>query len=357
MSSPRLQDVLSALPLPALAVDQTERIIAANAGLITLIGQDVVGRSYITMLRQPALLDLIDQSLRDGVPRAARYIANDGVQEVEYDVTARAVGQNANVGTRMLILCFADISHLQEGDQMRRDFVANVSHELRTPLTSLMGFIETLKGPAREDPETSARFLGIMQAEAERMNRLVGDLMSLSRVESNERVRPTTRIDLIAILDSVARTLGPLAAEADVRIEKNFEDETIELLGDQDQLMQVFTNIVENAIKYGGSGERVLLSVQRSDREASLRAPGVRVQVKDYGPGIDPMHLPRITERFYRADDHRSRAMGGTGLGLAIVKHIINRHRGRLRVASELGQGAEFTVILPTSAREDSGPE
>jgi two-component system phosphate regulon sensor histidine kinase PhoR len=231
---------------------------------------------------------------------------------------------------------------------MRRDFVANVSHELRTPLTALMGFIETLRGPAREDAAARDRFLDIMATEAGRMNRLVGDLLSLSRVEGEERVRPRGMVNLTGVLESVLRTLRPLAEDAGVMLEADLGDGPVEIVGDADQLMQVFTNLVENAIKYGASGKRVTVWMERADRDPALRAPGVRVHVIDYGPGVDPVHLPRLTERFYRADSHRSRALGGTGLGLAIVKHIVNRHRGRLRVASDLGQGAKFTVVLPT---------
>ena len=179
------------------------------------------------------------------------------------------------------------------------------------------------------------------------MNRLVGDLLSLSRVEAEGRVRPTGRLNLIALLGNTLRNLGPLAAEKQVDLIPDFGDAPVHVLGDADQLQQVFTNLVENAINYGGSGERVEITVQRTDHEPLLRTPGVRVTVRDHGPGIDPVHLPRLTERFYRVDNHRSRNLGGTGLGLAIVKHILNRHRGRLRITSELGEGAAFTVILP----------
>jgi two-component system phosphate regulon sensor histidine kinase PhoR len=230
---------------------------------------------------------------------------------------------------------------------MRSDFVTNVSHELRTPLTALIGFIETLRGSARNDLAATARFLDIMQDEAERMNRLVGDLMSLNRVEGDERVRPTQSVVLNDIIHSSLHTLHPLASEVDVAFEIEFPEVPIQIIGDADQLTQVFINIIGNAIRYGGSGGRITLRITTNAREPALRAAGVRIQIIDYGAGIDPVHLPRLTERFYRADDHRSRDLGGTGLGLAIVKHIISRHRGRLRIESELGEGATFTVILP----------
>lgn len=340
--SPLLDDTLAALPMPALAVDAGERIAAANAEARTLIGQGIVGRNFVTILRQPALIETIESVLRDGVPRTSRYLANDGVQDTTFQVSARVIPP-----AKVILLCFSDVTHLEQAGQMRRDFVANVSHELRTPLTALMGFIETLRGPARDDAAARDRFLNIMEGEAGRMNRLVGDLLSLSRVEGDERVRPRDSVSLTGILTSVITALRPLADEASVTLETELGQNPVEIIGDADQLMQVFTNLVENAIKYGASGKRVTVLLEVMERDPALRAPGVRVHVIDYGPGIEAVHLPRLTERFYRADSHRSRALGGTGLGLAIVKHIINRHRGRLRVESEPGEGARFTVVLP----------
>ena len=339
-----VEDLLAALPMPALAIDGTERIIAANAEAKTLVGQGIEGRNYVTILRQPALIETIEAVLRDSRTRTARFLSNDGVQDTTFQVSARVVP-----AASIIVLTFTDVTHLEQAGQMRRDFVANVSHELRTPLTALIGFIETLRGPARDDAAARDRFLDIMEGEAGRMNRLVGDLLSLSRVEGEERVRPREQTNLTEILQSVLRTLRPLADEASVVLEADFDEAPVMITGDSDQLMQVFTNLVENAIKYGASGERVIVSMATSERDPALRAPGVRVHVTDFGPGIDPVHLPRLTERFYRADSHRSRALGGTGLGLAIVKHIINRHRGRLRVESDLGSGAQFTVVLPSS--------
>jgi two-component system phosphate regulon sensor histidine kinase PhoR len=210
-----------------------------------------------------------------------------------------------------------------------------------------MGFIETLRGPARDDAAARDRFLGIMEGEASRMNRLVGDLLSLSRVESEERVRPNTKVDLRDLIASTLRYLAPVAKERNVQLHYTGPDVPVEVTADADQISQVLTNLVENAIKYGRHGGNVRVNLALAERDPAVRGPGARIQVSDDGPGIDPVHLPRLTERFYRADSHRSRQLGGTGLGLAIVKHIINRHRGRLRVESELGQGSVFTVILP----------
>lgn len=230
---------------------------------------------------------------------------------------------------------------------MRSDFVANVSHELRTPLTALTGFIETLRGPARDDAEARDRFLGIMEVEGKRMNRLVADLLSLSRVEDMARIRPSDSVDIYAVLNSVRNALSQTAEARGVTLSIDAQLEPPVLLaGDLDQLAQVFTNLIENAIKYGRRDGAVVVSVSRMAMFPAFKGPAICVAVQDDGPGIPAHHLSRLTERFYRVDNHRSRELGGTGLGLAIVKHIINRHRGRLRIESEVGQGSTFSVLL-----------
>ncbi|UWQ47487.1 sensor histidine kinase [Leisingera aquaemixtae] len=345
MTTELIDGFLAAIPLPAVLVDQTERFIAVNADAAALLGQGVKGRHFATILRQPSVAAAIEGCLRDRTPRVAKHLANDGAQDTTFAVTLRYVPGIGAVAGGAVLACFDDVTEREQAGQMRRDFVANVSHELRTPLTALIGFIETLRGPAREDAQARDRFLAIMEGEASRMNRLVGDLLSLNRVESEERVRPKQTVDLTGHLASTLKTLQPVAEARGVQINLEAPDKAVSVTGDPDQLQQVFTNLVENAVKYGGDQVRVVLS--RTDRDPAVRAAAARVQVIDNGPGIDPVHLPRLTERFYRADSHRSREMGGTGLGLAIVKHIVNRHRGRLRVDSELGQGSVFTVILP----------
>lgn len=337
-----LNQMIAALPLPTLAIDDDERIVAINKAAIELLGVAELGRHYITGLRQPALVETVEQCLSDQIPRSVPFQAGERAQPTTYDVHIQSIE-----GRRTIILSFQDLSHMTEAGQMRRDFVANVSHELRTPLTSLMGFIETLQGPARDDDGARARFLDIMYGEAVRMNRLVGDLLSLSRVEANERVRPVERVEIGGILGAVKRNLNVLASDANVEFDTQIGDNPIHVQGDIDQLQQVFTNLIENAIKYGGKNRQVDITATIAENDPTLRMPAVRVTVADQGPGIDPHHLPRLTERFYRIDSHRSRALGGTGLGLAIVKHIINRHRGRLKITSKLGEGAQFTVILP----------
>ena len=347
MSHDLIGEFVSAVPMPALMVDQTERIISANTDAKTLLGQNIEGRHYATILRQPQVIEAMEQSLRTKGPAKTRHLSNDGAQDTTFQVECRYLNGVGAVSGGAVLVVFQDVTHLEQATQMRRDFVANVSHELRTPLTALMGFIETLQSSARDDADARDRFLQIMTDEANRMNRLVGDLLSLNRVESQERVRPTEELELKGLLQSTLNSLRPLADDASVTMAVNAPAEPVMLPGDSDQLRQVFTNLIENAIKYGGSGGSVTVNVLPSERDTAMRGPAVRVQIVDKGPGIDAVHLPRLTERFYRADSHRSRQLGGTGLGLAIVKHIINRHRGRLRVESDLGKGSVFTVILP----------
>lgn len=347
MSEDLLAEFVSAIPMPALMVDQTERIIAANTDAKSLLSHNIKGRHFATILRQPQVIEAIEQSLRSKGPATTRHLSNDGAQDTTFEVQCRYMEGVGAVAGGAVLAIFQDVTHLEQASQMRRDFVANVSHELRTPLTALMGFIETLRGPARDDTAARERFLQIMTDEANRMNRLVGDLLSLNRVESEERVRPKEQLELTGLLQSTLNSLKPLAEDAGVTLTLDAAHGPVSVIGDSDQLRQVFTNLIENAIKYGGSGGSVLVRLSLSERDPATRGPAVRVLIIDKGPGIDSIHLPRLTERFYRADSHRSRQLGGTGLGLAIVKHIVNRHRGRLRVESDLGKGSVFTVILP----------
>ena len=337
------RDILNVLGIPALLIAPDERIYAVNEAAEALLGRNIEGRHFITALRQPTLLDTIEQVQRDGTQRETQFLTTDGQHDMTYRVTCGAVPMQ---GRRGVLLSFEDITPMEQAGQLRRDFVANVSHELRTPLTALLGFIETLQGPAKSDPQAQERFLGIMAAEAERMNRLVSDLLSLSRVEADERVRPVEPVDLASLMQQTRHSMMQLAEEAGIDISIHVPETPTPVPGDPDQLRQVLTNLVENALKYSDNGCYVRMSLSAPDYENRLRGNGVRIEVSDTGPGIDTVHLPRLTERFYRVDSHRSRELGGTGLGLAIVKHIVNRHRGRLQVDSQIGVGTTFTVIL-----------
>ena len=345
MTDHPLSSLLDSVPMGMVVIGMDGRVELANDRARDIFGSGMRGRHYITVLRQPTLLDTIEAVAKDEKDRTTRYLGRKDGRDTTYQVSCSAITWPNN--QRGISVTFDDITEIETAGQMRRDFVANVSHELRTPLTAMSGFIETLRGAAKDDPKARDRFLGIMEREAGRMNRLVDDLLSLSRVEAQERQRPTTTIDARALAESCLGTLEPKAAELSVQLKLDQIGTNFDVLADADQLRQVLNNLIENAIKYGRPDSTVTVAVAEVSNEPSIRGTGVRIDVTDQGEGISDLHLARLTERFYRIDNHRSREMGGTGLGLAIVKHIINRHRGRLRISSKTGEGSVFSVILP----------
>lgn len=338
--------LLDALPIAAIFIGNDNRIRASNDKARTLLNMQIDGRHYATALRQPTLLGQIEKTMTHGGAGQVSFINTEAGREVEYQVYLdRVSGEQGREDG--VLLSFTDEKSQEEAGQMRSDFVANVSHELRTPLTALTGFIETLRGPARDDAEARDRFLSIMEAEAKRMNRLVSDLLSLSRVEDMARIRPTDSVDILALLNSVRNALSQAAQARGTKVSIDLQlDPPVPVAGDMDQLVQVFTNLIENAIKYGRTDGHVTVKVSRIPSFPAFKGAAICVSVHDDGPGISVRHLSRLTERFYRVDSHRSRELGGTGLGLAIVKHILNRHRGRLRIESDEGQGSTFSVLL-----------
>ncbi|TAG20184.1 MAG: two-component sensor histidine kinase [Rhodobacterales bacterium] len=336
MSDAGFARLLQGVPMPAMLIQREDRVLACNPLALALLGDGIVDRNPAVAVRTPAVLSAISAAARSGGVHEARMTIRRDGQEQLFQVTVSDQGEG-------LVLCiFRDISEVEKAGAMRRDFVANVSHELRTPLTALIGFIETLRHAARDDPAARDRFLEIMEHEAGRMNRLVRDLLQLSRVEAEERVRPRDEVEVRALLEGVISSLRGVAEREGSSV--TLTGAAALVLGDHDQLTQVFTNLIENALKYGEAGQVVRVTLTP---EETVRGPAVRVEVADEGEGIDPVHLPRLTERFYRVDSHRSREMGGTGLGLAIVKHIVSRHRGWLRVDSVVGEGSRFSVVLP----------
>jgi two-component system phosphate regulon sensor histidine kinase PhoR len=330
-------DFLTGLPHPALVIGADERVLRANTAAEVLFGRGIAGRHHAYELRRPEPLAAIGAALRQGQSSDARLVIPGEGREQVYQMTVWPVGRGA-------ACLFEDMTRSEQAEQMRRDFVANVSHELKTPLTALSGFIETLQGSARNDANARDRFLAIMAREADRMNRLVRDLLHLSRVEAQERQRPESRIDLAGLVATTAATLRPMADRAGVTLEVAPTGLDAPVCADPDQMTQVLTNLIENAVKYGGTGGWVGVSLTK---EQGPRGPLARLMVEDRGEGIDPLHLPRLSERFYRVDGHRSREKGGTGLGLAIVKHIAQRHRGRLVIDSAPGKGTRVSILLP----------
>lgn len=341
------ETLLSGVSSPAVLIGPDERIAVINAAAERLLGHGQVARHYITALRQPAILDAIEQSMRDSSARKCDFLARDADKDTTWRASLAPVAEDKN--STFILITFDDISPQQDADLMRRDFVSNVSHELRTPLTAVLGFVETLRGAARHDADARERFLGIISREADRMAKLVDDLLSLSRVEEEERKRPTTDVSLTPLINGAVAALEPLAVASNVSCVINTPAQDVIIKGDHDQLHQVLTNLIENAVKYGGADKDVTITLTAPEHDPRVRTEAVHLTVKDEGEGIPSHQIPRLTERFYRLDGHRSRELGGTGLGLAIVKHIISRHRGRLRIESTMGQGSTFTVILPVA--------
>jgi two-component system phosphate regulon sensor histidine kinase PhoR len=339
---PPIETVLAGIPDPVVALDPDGEVIAFNARATAIAPALRPGEPISLGMRNPEVLDAIRRAAASQSAQRVEFFVRVPVERWYEAITtplAPAGGSGAFV-----IMTFHDLTPLRRVEEMRADFIANASHELRTPLASLSGFIETLQGPARDDTAARERFLTIMRAQANRMARLIDDLLSLSRIELNAHVHPDKDVDLGAIIRQVADGLQPLARDRGVEVHVAAPAERLVVKGDRDELIRVFENLVENALKYAASGKRVDISLTAVKAGTAREA---RVAVRDYGPGIAPEHLPRLTERFYRVDVSESRAQGGTGLGLALVKHILNRHGGRLTIESALGQGATFTALLP----------
>ena len=343
--------VLAGLPQPVIALDHQAQVIAFNAPASTIAPALRRAEPVTLGLRVPEVLDAIRRAIASGAPQRVEFIERVPVERWHEAIVAPIAFPSARQGpaARIVLVTFDDLTPLRRVEEMRADFVANASHELRTPLAALSGFIETLQGSARDDAEARSRFLIIMQAQATRMARLIDDLLSLSRIELNAYVRPDKPVELRAIVRQVVDGLQTLARDREVDVSIMASPDRIVVLGDRDELLRVFENLVENALKYAASGKRLDLSLTSDSRRGEAR-----VTVRDYGPGIAPEHLPRLTERFYRVDVADSRAQGGTGLGLALVKHILNRHGGRLTIESIAGQGATFTAHIPLANPENS---
>lgn len=332
--------IVQLLPDPLMVLGDGRSIMRTNAAARSAFGNDLPA-----LLRHPLLRAAIDRAIAEGSSQRAELALPAPVPR-ELDIAAIPLPANGErAGPERVMLVLSDRTRERAVERMRADFVANASHELRTPLASLAGFIETLRGPAADDPPAQQRFLGIMAEQAARMNRLIDDLLSLSRIELTEHQPPSDRVDLGVLIERLAAAFEPRLAERAMVLERAIAADLPNVPGDADQLVQVLQNLLDNAVKYGAGVVRVAAASAPPGRWPTR--PGVVVAVADNGPGISREHLPRLTERFYRVDQGRSRRAGGTGLGLAIVKHIVNRHRGQLVIESEEGRGSTFSVWLP----------
>ena len=327
-------DVIRAAPDPAVLIDGRSVVLNANEAARDVLETDPEGRHLSASIRHPALLEAA----------AAAAAAGEGPMSIDYELRVPMprsfrVHVSPLGESRGALLVFRDLTREQQIERMRADFVANASHELRTPLTALSGFLETILGAAKDDPKAQAKFLGLMRSQAERMRRLIDDLLSLSRIEMNEHVRPQGEVDLAQVAAHVREVLSGLAESFGCELVVEGQG-PLTVTGSRDELVQVVQNLVENALKYGSAGKRVEIVLRRDGDFAELT-------VRDHGPGIAPEHIPRLTERFYRVDKSRSAESGGTGLGLAIVKHALKRVEGELQIESRPGAGSTFTCRFP----------
>jgi len=353
--------VVEALPDPLVVLDAQRRARGANRAARTLLGEDIRGQGIASFFRSPSILDAVEAAFRNRQSMSVEIELGTTVKR-RFAVQIEPVA-GEDVEGPLVILLLLDVTEMRRAEQMRADFVANASHELRTPLSSLIGFIETLQGPAKEDATARARFLPLMLEQASRMSRLVNDLLSLSRIEMHEHAVPTDPIALLPLLRSAIATFE-VAARAKgvvIRVAKatpDLPDDAWVVAGNSEEITQVFVNLLSNAVKFTHADTEIEIRVGQHDTmppdlTRPLPLPAVSIAVRDRGEGIAREHLPRLTERFYRVDTARSRKLGGTGLGLAIVKHVLNRHRGALAIRSTPGEGSEFTAYLPKIKKAD----
>jgi two-component system phosphate regulon sensor histidine kinase PhoR len=335
-----LQHFADALPDPCLILNGRSIVTYRNGPAVAQFPSLASGAPIALSLRAPAILSAIEEVRQTGAPRTVE-LHQMLPTETWHRTTIAPL--NAGKGEGYLIVTLRSLTDEKRLESLRTDFVANASHELRTPLTSLLGFIDTLMGPAQKDPAAQAKFLEIMRNQAVRMSKLIEDLLSLSRIEMRQHVRPTTTVDLGLLLREVREGLSGQASEAGVAVEIQLPAEPVIVTGDRDELYEVFENLADNAIKYGADGKKVDIALSGTPNRPGFDA---LVSVTDYGIGVEAEHVPRLTERFYRVDVESSRKKKGTGLGLAIVKHIINRHRGQLSIRSKPGQGTRVDVWL-----------
>lgn len=360
-----VETVMNGLPFPLLVVSRDLEVTQANKAAHVLFERPVVGLSMPQLMRSPEILDTLEEAFETGQSAWREFQEHAGVEAIyrvhmaPLSTTEKAANAEPAPGGRReagweeaALVMIEDVSELRRSEQMRVDFIANASHEIRTPLTAVRGMIETIRGPAQNDLEAQKKFIGIMGEQVERLHHLVEDLMSLSRIELHEHARPSDPVELDILIPSVTRSLEWEATNQNMTFQVEIPPHLPALLGEEDEVERLISNLVTNAIKYGNAGSEVRIAAYFHARPWQL--PGwrggqsaVAIAVADRSPGIPKDHIPRLTERFYRVDAARSRNMGGTGLGLAIVKHIIQRHRGALTIESEPGQGSVFAAYFP----------
>jgi len=338
--------LLDQMPLAVLVLSPNGRLTYANRAAMELFPRLIRGDHFATLIRKPAFVDALNQTIADGHQQKISFTSSQlSGKYLEIRISVLKEGSEFGNGEQIIVE-LEDRTSQKHADRMRADFIANASHELRTPLASILGYVETLQGHAKQDPEAQENFLGIIYKQAARMQALVDDLMSLSRIERDEHMRPSGVCDLVEILHETITTLAPLQQRKNATITAELPEHLIVLAGDHGQLCQVFSNLLVNALKYGAESDTVLVHITKDPAHGDLTG----IAITDHGAGIGAKHLGRLTERFYRVNATKSRDKGGTGLGLAIVKHIVQRHGGQLQIESTEGRGSTFTVWLPVKA-------
>lgn len=334
------RSIIAAIPYPALILDADLNILCSNRSARKLFDIDIDGLNIVRVLRHPEVLTCIDNAKKSGRIVLQQLVLNL-ITLRTYQISAAPYSVQDHI-----IFTLVDVSAEIDAENSRTTFVANVSHELRSPLTSLLGVVETLQGPARNDEKARDRFLTLMHDETQRMSRLVGDLLSLSKLEAKEHVQPSDNVNILNVIKRVQSSLEASNTTYDGRTEIISTPNLPDILGDRDELTEVFQNLIENALKYGLPESPIYIEIKHREAPDTNKAGHIIVTINDQGEGIPAEHLPRLTERFYRVDKGRSREMGGTGLGLAITKHILNRHRGKLTIESTPGVGTCVEVTL-----------
>ncbi|GAA0528667.1 two-component system phosphate regulon sensor histidine kinase PhoR [Rhizomicrobium palustre] len=345
---PLSREMLERLPDPLMLVNGGDRVFFANRAMRDVIGVGIERKHISAVLRNPSILEALARTSQTGEPGSVDFVVRVPIERNYQAFTARVSTEPS-----IIMLLMHDLTSIKRTEQMRVDFIANASHELRTPLAAVAGFIETLKGPARDDEEAREKFLDIMAVEAERMRRLIEDLLSLTRIELNEHVPPRGEVALEEVIRQASAALSPLAKADGISIVVEAAPDLPRISGERDELVQLFQNLIHNAIKYGRERGEVKIALKQQ-AATGRRGPEAFViaSVKDDGEGIPAEAIPRLTERFYRVDVKRSRERGGTGLGLAIVKHIVNRHNGKMQIESRVGEGSTFTITLPALKKQ-----
>lgn len=342
--------LVDTLPDILIMCDDDKRIVRTNRAARSIFGQNLSGKKLRDVVASDTLLSAVSGVIQDLRGREVEFRIDSPAPYDFLAVIERFPIPSA--GGISIIIALNDITELKRVEQMRADFVANASHEIRTPLASIMGFIETLQGPAKDDPEARDTFLKIMADQGARMSRLISDLLSLSKIEMNAHTVPVGSVDVMKILRAEVQNIERAAQEKKMTIRLEMSDNLPAVNGEASEITQVLHNLIGNAVKYGNAETEVTVAAKVTSSlppDPAIRTHGkaVMVSVRDRGEGIAKHHIPRLTERFYRVDSARTRTIGGTGLGLAIVKHILNRHQGAIVIDSTVGEGSVFTVYLP----------